>query len=81
MRRLALLLLVVFPGLLPAAPKEASRPKPLAITHVTVIDTAGGPVFDRNHLQLNSIAPGSGLSDSYFSASAATLSARRPSFA
>ncbi len=42
------------------------------------IDTASGPIFDRNHLQLNSIAAGNSLATSYFSASAETPSARRP---
>ena len=33
------------------------------------IETESGPVFGRNHLQLNSIAAGNDLADSYFSAS------------
>ncbi len=37
-----------------------------------------GPVFSRNHLQLNSIAAGRDLGASYFSASAATIGPRRP---
>ena len=42
------------------------------------IETAGGPVFGQNHIQLNSIAAGDDLEGSYFSASAAAISARRP---
>jgi len=42
------------------------------------IDGPRGPRFDRNYLQLNSIAAGRTLKESYFSASAATPSARRP---
>jgi len=42
------------------------------------IETARGPVFGRNHLQLNSIAAGRDLASSYFSASTDVLSARRP---
>jgi len=42
------------------------------------IETAKGPVFGRNHLQLNSIAAGRDLASSYFSASTDVLSARRP---
>lgn len=42
------------------------------------IETEHGPVFGQNHIQLNSIAAGTDLSSSFFSASTATLSARRP---
>jgi len=42
------------------------------------IDAPGGPRFDRNYLQLNSIAAGRDLRSSFFSASAAGPSARRP---
>jgi len=42
------------------------------------IDAAGGPRFDRNYLQLNSIAAGHDLASSYFAASAARPSSRRP---
>ena len=42
------------------------------------IENADGPIFSRNHLQLNSIAAGDQLMTSFFSASAATISARRP---
>jgi len=42
------------------------------------IEAASGPVFGRNHLQLNSIAAGPDLASSYFSASADRLSERRP---
>lgn len=42
------------------------------------IETKDGPIFDRNHLQLNSIAAGKRLTDSYFSASTDEVSTRRP---
>jgi uncharacterized protein (TIGR03032 family) len=42
------------------------------------IDTPDGPAFQQNYIQLNSIAAGADLAASYFSASAATLSRRRP---
>jgi uncharacterized protein (TIGR03032 family) len=42
------------------------------------IDAPGGPRFDRNYLQLNSIAAGPTLAGSFFSASAACPSRRRP---
>jgi uncharacterized protein (TIGR03032 family) len=42
------------------------------------IDAAAGPRFDKNYLQLNSIAAGATLAESYFGASAAVPSARRP---
>ncbi len=42
------------------------------------IESAGGPAFGSNHLQLNSIAAGKNLRASYFSASAAAISSRRP---
>jgi uncharacterized protein (TIGR03032 family) len=42
------------------------------------IETPDGPVFGRNHLQLNSIAAGPDLAGSFFSASLDRLSARRP---
>jgi len=42
------------------------------------IEGRDGPDFSRNYLQLNSIAAGATLRRSYFSASAATISARRP---
>jgi uncharacterized protein (TIGR03032 family) len=41
-------------------------------------ETRSGPVTNRNHLQLNSIAAGPTLRDSYFSASADAISVRRP---
>ena len=37
-----------------------------------------GPIFGQNHIQLNSIAAGTDLHSSYFSASTDTLSVRRP---
>jgi uncharacterized protein (TIGR03032 family) len=42
------------------------------------IDTERGPRIDRNYLQLNSIAAGRTLSESFFTASAARPSHRRP---
>jgi uncharacterized protein (TIGR03032 family) len=42
------------------------------------IEASGEPLFNRNHLQLNSIAASDTLAGSYFSASAATVSSRRP---
>jgi len=42
------------------------------------IEVARGPIFGRNHIQLNSIAAGLDLSTSYFSASSDRLSWRRP---
>jgi uncharacterized protein (TIGR03032 family) len=42
------------------------------------IDSEHGPRMDRNYLQLNSIAPGDSLKGSYFGASAAAPSRRRP---
>ena len=42
------------------------------------IETQAGPVFGQNHIQLNSIAAGTDLKTSYFSASTDKLSSRRP---
>jgi uncharacterized protein (TIGR03032 family) len=42
------------------------------------VESPAGPRFDRNYLQLNSIAAGPTLRASFFSASAATPSTRRP---
>jgi uncharacterized protein (TIGR03032 family) len=42
------------------------------------IDRAGRPAFGRNYLQLNSIAAGSDLAGSFFSASTPTIGVRRP---
>src|SRR5439155_7446833 len=42
------------------------------------IETADGPDFGRNYLQLNSIAAGPDLAGSFFSASTDQPSARRP---
>jgi len=42
------------------------------------VERPGGPAFDRNYIQLNSIAAGPRLFDSFFSASADHVSARRP---
>ena len=43
------------------------------------IETPDGPVFTRNHLQLNSIAAAADLKKSFFSASTDQLTTRRPS--
>ncbi|MCA1557103.1 MAG: TIGR03032 family protein [Acidobacteria bacterium] len=42
------------------------------------IETSDGPVFDRNLIQLNSIAAGVDIRSSYFTASADRISNRRP---
>jgi uncharacterized protein (TIGR03032 family) len=42
------------------------------------IETADGPTFTQNYIQLNSIAAGRTLRSSYFSASAESMGARRP---
>jgi uncharacterized protein (TIGR03032 family) len=42
------------------------------------IETATGPIFGQNYIQLNSIAAGSDLASSFFSASTDRISARRP---
>ena len=42
------------------------------------IEMGGKPVFGQNHIQLNSIAAGTDLRASYFSASGDKISARRP---
>jgi uncharacterized protein (TIGR03032 family) len=42
------------------------------------VETPKGPIFGRNHLQLNSIAAGKSIESSYFSASTDRISARRP---
>jgi uncharacterized protein (TIGR03032 family) len=42
------------------------------------IETSRGPIFSRNHLQLNSIAAGTNLRTSLFAASTDRISARRP---
>ena len=42
------------------------------------IDGRAGPRFERNYLQLNSIAAGRALAESFFTASAAEPSARGP---
>jgi uncharacterized protein (TIGR03032 family) len=43
------------------------------------IETPDGPMFSRNHLQLNSIAAGADLKESFFSASTDRMTNRRPS--
>jgi uncharacterized protein (TIGR03032 family) len=42
------------------------------------IEKRGRPRFDQNYIQLNSIAAGDTIRDSFFSASAESMSARRP---
>ncbi len=42
------------------------------------IEKKGVPIFERNHIQLNSIAAGSSIEKSYFSASSEKISTRRP---
>jgi uncharacterized protein (TIGR03032 family) len=42
------------------------------------IETRSGPIFDRNHIQLNSIAAGESLEGSFFTASADSVTSRRP---
>jgi len=42
------------------------------------IETENGPIFGQNHLQLNSIAAGDSLEDSFFSASTEEITAVRP---
>lgn len=48
------------------------------VWHPRCIETPEGPIHDRNVLQLNSIAAGDSLEGSFFSASTASVSARRP---
>ena len=42
------------------------------------VRSKASPVFERNHIQLNSIATGKTLNESYFSASSAEVERRRP---
>ena len=42
------------------------------------IERGGRPVFGRNHIQLNSIAAGAGLRNSFFTASAGEMTSLRP---
>ncbi len=42
------------------------------------IEHEEGPAFGQNYIQLNSIAPGESLESSYFTASSAEISSRRP---
>jgi uncharacterized protein (TIGR03032 family) len=42
------------------------------------IDSTDGPVFGQNYIQLNSIAAGNTINQSYFSASCEQISSRRP---
>jgi uncharacterized protein (TIGR03032 family) len=42
------------------------------------IETGRGPIFDRNHIQLNSIAAGGSLERSFFTASADSITSRFP---
>jgi uncharacterized protein (TIGR03032 family) len=57
---------------------EAGRAEPVWWPKAIERGARRTPDFDRNYLQLNSIAAGSTLADSYFSASAERISARRP---
>ena len=54
--------------------KDATQP----VWWPRAIDTPKGPLFGRNHLQLNSIAAGKSLQASFFSASTDRVSPRRP---
>lgn len=42
------------------------------------VDTLDGPAFDRNYIQLNSIAAGRTIEDSFYTASSAEIGRRRP---
>ncbi|HEY7699600.1 MAG TPA: DUF4915 domain-containing protein, partial [Vicinamibacteria bacterium] len=42
------------------------------------IETGRGPIFDRNHIQLNSIAAGRNLAESFFTASTDEIAPRKP---
>jgi uncharacterized protein (TIGR03032 family) len=42
------------------------------------IESTNGPIFTRNHIQLNSIAAGRSLAESYFSASSSEVTRLRP---
>jgi hypothetical protein len=42
------------------------------------VEVDGRPAFDRNYIQLNSIAAGPSVEESFFSASSASISSRRP---
>jgi len=42
------------------------------------MENKGNPIFSRNHIQLNSIAPSQSLESSFFSASSDLISRRRP---
>jgi len=42
------------------------------------IESENGPIFEQNHIQLNSIAAGGNIKESYFSASCDQISNRRP---
>jgi uncharacterized protein (TIGR03032 family) len=42
------------------------------------IETADGPAFGQNYIQLNSIAAGATIEESFYSASSAKISSRRP---
>lgn len=52
--------------------------RPEAVWWPRCMETPKGPLFGRNHIQLNSIAPGESLQRSFFTASSDTISARRP---
>ncbi len=55
-----------------------NRGNPELVWWPRCIDTKTGPRIDKNYLQLNSIAPGKSLAQSFFSASAAQPGRRRP---
>jgi uncharacterized protein (TIGR03032 family) len=52
--------------------------EPRVVWWPAAMDRPDGPLLDRNYLQLNSIAPGSSLVSSFFSASTDRVSTRRP---
>src|SRR5437016_9326645 len=53
-------------------------PRSTLFPYTTLFRSDSGPRLNRNYLQLNSIAPGKSLETSFFSASAAAPSRRRP---
>ena len=61
-----------------AVVRMAAEPLPEPVWWPRTIDTARGPLFGRNHLQLNSIAAGATIADSFFSASTDVVGPRRP---
>lgn len=61
-----------------AVVKLAKDSEPERVWWPASIETEAGPDFSKNYLQVNSIAAGNDLAGSFFSASAAKISARRP---